>query len=95
MTILAIGVRGHIVGAVLNGLLAAGETVRASSRNPKPDDFPDGVEAVRAHLADPLPLQRVDRGAGSMPRLEKQGHHLGTFNQRKNSNIQYDRLANS
>lgn len=91
MTILAIGVRGHIGGAVPNGLLAAGKTVRASSRNPKPD----GVEAVRAHLADPLPLQRVDRGAGSMPRLEKQGHHLGTFNQRKNSNIQYDRLANS
>jgi uncharacterized protein YbjT (DUF2867 family) len=53
MTILVIGARGHIGGAVLTELLAAGETVRASSRNPKPDDFPDGVEVVRADLTDP------------------------------------------
>ncbi len=38
------------------GLLAAGETVRASSRDPQPGQLPDGVEVVRADLADPASL---------------------------------------
>jgi uncharacterized protein YbjT (DUF2867 family) len=53
MTILVTGARGHIGGAVLTELLAAGEGVRASSRNPAPGDFPDGVDVVRGDLADP------------------------------------------
>ena len=53
MTILVTGARGHVGGVVLAELLAAGETVRASSRDPKPGEFPDGVEVVRADLAEP------------------------------------------
>jgi uncharacterized protein YbjT (DUF2867 family) len=53
MTILVTGARGHVGRAVLTGLLAAGETVRASSRDPKPGEFPGGVEVVRADLAKP------------------------------------------
>lgn len=56
MTILVIGASGYVGGAVLGELLAAGATVRVSSRAPKPDQFPDGVEAVRADLADPTTL---------------------------------------
>jgi uncharacterized protein YbjT (DUF2867 family) len=56
MTILVTGARGYVGGAVLSGLLAAGETVRASSRDPKPGEFPDGVEVVRADLTDPASL---------------------------------------
>lgn len=41
---------------MLSELLAAGVRVRASSRTPKPGDFPDGVEVVRADLADPATL---------------------------------------
>ena len=38
---------------MLAGLLAAGEPVRASSRAPRPGEFPGGVEVARADLADP------------------------------------------
>ena len=50
MTILVIGARCHIGGGVLHELLEASQTVRASSRDPKPGDFPEGVEVVRADL---------------------------------------------
>ncbi|HEX3593137.1 MAG TPA: NAD(P)H-binding protein [Pseudonocardiaceae bacterium] len=53
MTILVTGARGHVGGAVLTELLAAGQAVRASSRDPRPGDFPDGVEVVRADLTEP------------------------------------------
>lgn len=53
MTVLIIGARGHVGKAVLTGLLATGETVRVSSRNPKSGEFPDGVEVVRADLTKP------------------------------------------
>ena len=53
MTILVIGASGHVGGAVLAELLKAGAAVRATSRAPRPGQFPDGVEAVRADLADP------------------------------------------
>jgi uncharacterized protein YbjT (DUF2867 family) len=53
MTVLVTGARGHVGGAVLAGLLAAGEPVRASSRAPRPGEFPGGVEVARADLADP------------------------------------------
>jgi uncharacterized protein YbjT (DUF2867 family) len=53
VTILVTGARGHVGAAVLSGLLAAGAPVRASSRTPRPGEFPDGVETVRADLTDP------------------------------------------
>ena len=56
MTVLVTGARGHVGGAVLTGLLAAGEPVRASSRSPQPGEFPSGVEVVRADLTDPASL---------------------------------------
>jgi nucleoside-diphosphate-sugar epimerase len=55
MTVLVTGARGDIGGAVLAGLAAAGEPVRASSRAPRPAEFPGGVEVARADLADPAP----------------------------------------
>lgn len=53
MTILVIGARGNIGKEVLHGLLRAGQAVRASSRDPKPGEFPDAVETVRADLSQP------------------------------------------
>ena len=53
MTVLVTGARGDVGGAVLAGLAAAGEPVRASSRAPRPGEFPGGVEVARLDLADP------------------------------------------
>jgi uncharacterized protein YbjT (DUF2867 family) len=47
MTVLVTGARGDVGGAVLAGLAAAGEPVRASSRAPRPREFPGGVEVAR------------------------------------------------
>lgn len=41
---------------MLTELLVAGQTVRASSRDPKPGELPDGVEVVRADLTKPASL---------------------------------------
>ena len=41
---------------MLTGLLAAGSKVRASSRNPRSGELPDGVEVVRADLTEPASL---------------------------------------
>jgi uncharacterized protein YbjT (DUF2867 family) len=56
VTILVTGARGHVGSAVLSELLAAGQPVRASSRDPKPGELPDGVEVVRADLTEPASL---------------------------------------
>jgi len=53
MTTLVIGARGHVGSAVVTGLLAAGEAVRASSRSPLSGGFPEGVEVVHADLTEP------------------------------------------
>src|SRR5689334_13026850 len=62
MTILVTGARGHVGAAVLNELVAAGVRVRASSRTPRPGDFPPGVEVVPADLDDPATLPRALAG---------------------------------
>jgi uncharacterized protein YbjT (DUF2867 family) len=62
MATLVVGARGHVGGAVLAGLLAAGEVVRASSRAPQPGEFPEGVEVVRADLTDPASWSDVLAG---------------------------------
>jgi uncharacterized protein YbjT (DUF2867 family) len=56
VTILVTGARGHVGGAVLTELLAAGQPVRVSSRDPRAADFPAGAEVVRADLTDPASL---------------------------------------
>ncbi|MBY8859269.1 NAD(P)H-binding protein [Nocardia sp. CA2R105] len=56
MTTLVTGARGFVGSGVLTRLLEAGEPVRASSRNPEPGEFPDGVQVVRADLTDPSTL---------------------------------------
>jgi uncharacterized protein YbjT (DUF2867 family) len=53
VTILVTGASGNVGGTVLTALVAAGATVRASSRSPHPGQFPDGVEVVRADLTAP------------------------------------------
>src|SRR5690242_16412103 len=62
MTILVTGARGHVGAAVLNELVAAGAQVRASSRTPRPGDFPAGVEVVQVDLADPATLPQALAG---------------------------------
>ena len=62
MTILVTGARGHVGAAVLTELLAAGARVRASSRNPRPGEFPHAAEVVRADLADPATLPEALAG---------------------------------
>jgi uncharacterized protein YbjT (DUF2867 family) len=62
MTTLVIGARGHIGSAVLEELVAAGESVRASSRNPKPGGFPDGVDVVEGDLSDPATFPAMLNG---------------------------------
>ena len=62
MTILVTGARGQVGAAVLRGLLAAGSPVRASSRTPRPGEFPDGAEVVRADLDDPQTFPRALAG---------------------------------
>lgn len=62
MSCLVTGARGSIGREVLAGLMAAGKSVRASSRNPQPGDFPDGVDVVRADLAEPASFPQLLAG---------------------------------
>jgi uncharacterized protein YbjT (DUF2867 family) len=56
MSILVTGARGHVGRAVLGALVAAGQDVRASSRDATTLDVPDGVAKVSADLEDPSTL---------------------------------------
>jgi uncharacterized protein YbjT (DUF2867 family) len=56
MTTLVIGARGSIGREVLDRLLAAGEPVRASARNPASAGLPAGVPVVAADLTRPETL---------------------------------------
>jgi len=53
MTILVIGASGNVGRAVLAQLTAAGEAVRAASRNPGAHAFPPSVQTVTADLDQP------------------------------------------
>ena len=66
MTVLVAGARGDVGGAVLAGLAAAGEPVRASSRAPRPGEFPSGVEVARLDLADPASWPAALAGVGKV-----------------------------
>ncbi|MFD9702345.1 NAD(P)H-binding protein [Lentzea sp. NPDC059081] len=52
MTILVTGARGNVGRRVLQGLYAAGHSLRASGRNPAELDVPAGVETVALDLND-------------------------------------------
>jgi uncharacterized protein YbjT (DUF2867 family) len=65
LPILVTGATGNVGRNVVDQLVAAGEEVRAVTRNPAAATFPDGVEVVEADLARPetlLPaLEGVER----------------------------------
>ncbi|WHM40431.1 NAD(P)H-binding protein [Streptomyces sp. BPTC-684] len=56
MTTLVIGARGSVGRQVLDQLLALGEPVRASARDPETADLPAGVPVVAADLTRPETL---------------------------------------
>ncbi|MEV6931636.1 NAD(P)H-binding protein [Dactylosporangium sp. NPDC051485] len=60
--VLVFGGGGQVGRAVVDELLAAGATVRATGRNPDRLDLPAGVERVRADLTDPATLPAALRG---------------------------------
>ncbi|MEV6553457.1 NAD(P)H-binding protein [Streptomyces sp. NPDC051597] len=62
MTTLVIGARGSVGRQVLDQLLALGEPVRASARDPRKADLPSGVPVVAADLDRPSTLPAALRG---------------------------------
>src|ERR1700727_2526409 len=80
MTVLVTGAEGHVGALVLSELIAAGETVRATSRAPQPGQFPDGVEVVQLDLDDAVGLPAALAGVHKVflyahPRTAKQFAH--------------------
>jgi uncharacterized protein YbjT (DUF2867 family) len=65
MTILITGATGNVGRNVLRQLVAAGEPVRALTRNPRAE-FPAGVQAVQGDLAAPDTLEPALRGVDRM-----------------------------
>ena len=66
MTILVTGARGHVGRAVLDLLVAAGQDVRASSRDASALDVPEGVAKVSADLEKPETLEAALDGIESV-----------------------------
>ncbi|MEU5259105.1 NAD(P)H-binding protein [Amycolatopsis sp. NPDC021455] len=66
MTVLVTGARGHVGRAVLDALVAAGQDVRASSRDATTLDVPEGVAKVSADLEDPSTLDAALDGVTSV-----------------------------
>jgi uncharacterized protein YbjT (DUF2867 family) len=60
MTILVTGARGHVARSLIRQLLAAGEQVRAASKDPAAAHLPTGVDVVAAD-SPALALDGVDR----------------------------------
>jgi uncharacterized protein YbjT (DUF2867 family) len=57
------GARGNVGRHVADGLLAAGERIRVTSRNPDAGGFPPGVEVAAADLEHPETLPAALQGA--------------------------------
>jgi uncharacterized protein YbjT (DUF2867 family) len=66
MTILVTGARGNVGRAVVDALVAAGQDVRASSRDATTLDVPDGVAKVSADLESPETLEAALDGVGAV-----------------------------
>jgi uncharacterized protein YbjT (DUF2867 family) len=64
--ILVTGATGNVGRHVLTGLLEAGATVRALSRDPKAARLPNGVDVVQGDLADPRTLGPALTGVDSV-----------------------------
>jgi uncharacterized protein YbjT (DUF2867 family) len=62
MTLLVIGATGNVGHNVVSGLLAMGETVRATSRKPEAARLPAGIEAVALDLTEPATFAAALRG---------------------------------
>ncbi len=56
MSVLVVGAYGSVGSHVVTGLRSAGISVRGTSRTPKADEVPDGVEMVRLDLGEPETL---------------------------------------
>jgi uncharacterized protein YbjT (DUF2867 family) len=65
MTILVTGAAGNIGRIVVERLVAAGESVRALTRDPR-KVFPAGVEVVTGDLAEPGTLEHAFDGVGRL-----------------------------
>ncbi|WP_330329092.1 NAD(P)H-binding protein [Streptomyces sp. NBC_00536] len=63
MVTVVFGARGNVGRNVAAGLLAAGEKVRGTSRNPEAGGFPSTLEVVQADLERPETLPAVLAGA--------------------------------
>jgi uncharacterized protein YbjT (DUF2867 family) len=66
MTILVTGARGHVGRAVVEALAAAGQDVRASSRDAATLDVPDGVAKAAADLEHPETLEAALDGVSAV-----------------------------
>lgn len=66
MVTVVFGARGRVGRHVATGLLAAGEQVRATSRNPGTAGFPQGMAVVTADLERPDTLPAALDGAGKV-----------------------------
>lgn len=63
MTILVAGATGNVGRRLVGRLAAAGQPVRALTRDPAKADLPDGVEVVAGNLNDPDSLRPALKGA--------------------------------
>lgn len=66
MTILVTGATGSVGRRVVDGLVANGERVRASSRNPATADLPAGVEVISGDLGRTETLPALFEGVEKM-----------------------------
>jgi uncharacterized protein YbjT (DUF2867 family) len=66
MATVVFGARGNVGRHVAAGLLAAGEQVRVTSRNPSTARFPSQLQVAEADLEEPGPLPAALAGAGSV-----------------------------
>jgi uncharacterized protein YbjT (DUF2867 family) len=66
MVTVVFGARGNVGRHVVSGLLAAGEPVRVTSRDPAASGFPAGTDVATADLDQPETLPAALAGAGKV-----------------------------